>query len=159
VIRRVLDRRASLAGLAAAGALLALPTARPLAVEVVRVKKAKGCQCCDGWAQHLRAEGFACEIVAHPNMEAFKTRLGVPEDLRSCHTATMAGYVIEGHVPAIALQHLLAERPAIAGLAVPGMPAGSPGMPSDQPEAYEVLAFTRDGARKLFMRMRGEEQA
>jgi hypothetical protein len=159
VSRRVLDRRASLAGLAVAGTLLALPTGRPLAAEVVRVKKVKGCQCCDGWARHLRAQGFACEIVAHPNMEAFKTRLGVPEDLRSCHTATVAGYVIEGHVPAIALRRLLAERPAFTGLAVPGMPAGSPGMPSDRPETYEVLAFTRDGARKLFMRMRGEEQA
>lgn len=159
MIGRVLDRRAFLAGLAAAGTLLALPVGRPVAFEVVRVKKVKGCQCCDGWAEHLRAQGFACEIVAHPDIEAFKTRLGVPEDLRSCHTATVASYVIEGHVPAAAIRRLLAERPALTGLAVPGMPAGSPGMPSDRPETYEVLAFTRDGARKLFMRMRGEEQA
>jgi hypothetical protein len=159
VIGRLLDRRALLARLATAGILLALPSGRPVAFEVVRVKKVKGCQCCDGWAQHLRAEGFACEIVAHPDIEAFKTRLGVPGDLRSCHTATVASYVIEGHVPAVAIRRLLAERPALTGLAVPGMPAGSPGMPSDRPETYEVLAFTRDGARKLFMRMRREEQA
>lgn len=149
-------RRAMMVGLAVVGASLLLPW-RPLrADEVVRVMKVKGCGCCEGWAEHLRAAGFACEVSVHPDLDAYKAELGVPGDLRSCHTATVADYIVEGHVPAAAVRRLLAKRPALAGLAVPGMPAGSPGMPSDRPETYEVTGFARDGARVPFMRFVGD---
>lgn len=151
-----LTRRAMLAGLAVVGANLLLPWRLLRAGEVVRVMKVQGCGCCEGWAEHLRAAGFVCEVSVHPDLDAYKAELGVPADLRSCHTATVAGYIVEGHVPATAVQRLLAGRPALAGLAVPGMPAGSPGMPSDRPETYEVTGFARDGSRVPFMRFVGD---
>jgi hypothetical protein len=125
--------------------------------QLVRVAKTPGCGCCEGWAEHLRAAGFACEVSENPDLDALKDRLGVPADLRSCHTATVAGYVVEGHVPAPAVRRLLVERPAaVLGLAVPGMPAGSPGMPSESPDTYAVTAFAADGGRTEFMRFVGE---
>ena len=155
----VLPRRPLLLGLAAVGVTLALPARRVRASPLVQVSKVTGCGCCEGWAEHLRASGFACEVTAHDDLTPIKRRLGVPEDLESCHTATLEGYVVEGHVPAAALQRLLAERPAIIGLAVPGMPMGSPGMPSPRPDAYDVVAFAADGRREVFMRFVGEQTA
>jgi hypothetical protein len=158
--RPALSRRPLLLGLAAAGVAQALPLRRLQASPpLLRVTKATGCGCCEGWADHLRASGFACEVTALDDLTPLKRRLGVPEDLQSCHTATLEGYVVEGHVPAAALRRLLAERPAILGLAVPGMPMGSPGMPSPQLEAYEVIAFAADGRREAFMRFVGAEAA
>lgn len=153
----VRSRRIVVTGLLGVGAALALPVRRAGAEEVVRMVKSPTCGCCGLWADHLRAEGFACEVQELDDLTPLKDRLGIPEELRSCHTATLAGYVVEGHVPAIALRRLLAERPAIAGLAVPGMPSGAPGMPSPEPEAYAVVAFARDGQRRTFMRFFGEQ--
>lgn len=155
----IANRRLLLAGLVAGGASFALPRRFPRAEDIVRAYKTLGCGCCELWAQHLRANGFACEMSVHPDLEAYKAELGVPEALRACHTAMIAGYLVEGHVPALALRRLLAERPAIRGLAVPGMPAGSPGMPSDRPERYEVVAFDRDGRVLPFMAFVGEAVA
>jgi len=102
------------------------------------------CGCCEEWAEHVR-EGMAAEIAVQdsPNMQAIKDEHGVPMDLRSCHTMVVDGYVIEGHVPAADIARLLRERPdGIAGLAVPGMPVGSPGMEMNNvTEAYQVVAF------------------
>jgi hypothetical protein len=154
------SRRELLAG----AALLAVAPPRPGRAAdgddrpLVRAMKTPGCGCCEGWAEHLRASGFRCEVVEQPDLDARKAALGVPEALRACHTATLAGYVVEGHVPAAALRRLLLERPPIVGLAVPGMPAGSPGMPSPRPEPYAVLAFTKDGATAPFMRFVGERE-
>ncbi len=89
------------------------------------------------------------------DLDAVKTRLGVPPDLAACHTAQMAGYVVEGHVPALAVKRLLAEKPNATGLAVPGMPSGSPGMQGSTPEEYEVVLFGPAG-RRSFMRFRGD---
>ncbi|HEX6011868.1 MAG TPA: DUF411 domain-containing protein [Geminicoccaceae bacterium] len=157
--RYVLSRRPLLAGLAAASVVApaaAMGQARA-AARSLQVFKTPGCGCCEGWAEHLRANGFACEVTEHAELARVKDRLGVPESLRSCHTGTLEGYVVEGHVPAAALERLLIERPAaVAGLAVPGMPMGSPGMPSPHPEAYEVVAFGADGSQRTFMRFVGE---
>ena len=103
---------------------------------MVTVRKDPTCSCCTGWADHLRAEGFPVTEVATSDLKAVKTRLGVPTDLSGCHTAEVGGYAIEGHVPAVAIKRLLAERPVATGLAVPGMPAGSPGM-GGEPEVYD----------------------
>ncbi|MDI1264101.1 MAG: DUF411 domain-containing protein, partial [bacterium] len=92
------------------------------------------------------------------NLQAFRKRLGVPSDLVACHTAEIAGYVIEGHVPAIAVRQLLEKRPAAVGLAVPGMPAGSPGMEGGTPRKYDVVLFGTSG-RQSFMKFIGSEIA
>ena len=135
--------------LAAAGA-----GAEPLP-EVV-MHKDPNCGCCGAWAQHLESNGFRVKTVPERDMEAVKRRLAVPQRLTSCHTAKVGGYVIEGHVPASAIKRLLREKPAVAGLAVPGMPVGSPGMevPGVKAEPYDVMAFGRDGKTQVFERMR-----
>jgi len=103
---------------------------------------------------YLRESGFPVKIEDHADLRPIKRRHGVPADLESCHTAVVEGYVIEGHVPADVIDRLLRERPAIAGLAVPGMPIGSPGMesPGHAPERYDVLAFDRSGRTTVYAR-------
>jgi len=117
---------------------------------VVQVYKTPTCGCCTGWVDHLRDQGFTVEAIDLPDLSAVKARLGVDPDLMSCHTATVDGYVVEGHVPAGTIRRLLAERPEIAGIAVPGMPIGSPGMEGPNPESYFVVGFDRSGARVVF---------
>ncbi|HXH83934.1 MAG TPA: DUF411 domain-containing protein [Candidatus Tectomicrobia bacterium] len=101
---------------------------------------------------HLREHGFAPTVHDTSDLRAVKTRHGVPRALESCHTALVGGYVVEGHVPADVIARLLRERPRVAGLAVPGMPVGSPGMevPGHPPQRYQVLAFGRDGATTVY---------
>jgi hypothetical protein len=108
---------------------------------MVTLHKDPNCDCCTKWADHLRDAGFPVTVVDTPDLKSIKTRLRVPEALAGCHTAEVGGYVIDGHVPASAIQRLLNERPAAIGLAVRGMPAGSPGM-GGEPEAYEVTLFS-----------------
>ena len=131
--------------LRAAGALLALPLFdRAHAAETILVHKGPQCGCCGEWENHLRAAGFRVESRAASDMEQVKRRLGVPADLWSCHTALVAGYLVEGHVPAADIRRLLRELPNIAGLAVPGMPLGAPGMEQGPPsryQRYETVAF------------------
>lgn len=141
------NRRRFLAGLAASVAMAALipPTvswaAPGTASEVVEVWKSATCGCCTAWVDHLRAAGFA--VMAHDEeaMDAVKAAHGVPRALRSCHTALVGGYVIEGHVPAADLRRLLAERPQAAGLAVAGMPQDAPGMDMNTGEPFQVVLF------------------
>ncbi len=113
----------------------------------ITVYKSASCGCCAKWVDHLRANGFAPTVHDEEDMDAIKDEMGVPKDLRSCHTALADRYLIEGHVPAADIQRLLKEHPAVAGLAVPGMPKSTPGMaiPGEALEPYEVLAFARDG--------------
>jgi hypothetical protein len=101
---------------------------------------------------HLRTNGFSVDDQTVTDMGAIKRRHGVPAKLQSCHTATVDGYVIEGHVPADLIDRLLADRPRVVGLAVPGMPAGSPGMevPGQPAQRYEVLAFDSKGDVRVF---------
>jgi hypothetical protein len=100
----------------------------------------------------LQAHGFAAEVESLENLDPVKQRLGVPIDMEACHTAVIEGYVIEGHVPAPAIRALLRVKPPIHGIAVPGMPIGSPGMEGPNPEPYDVIAFDRAGGRWRFMR-------
>lgn len=116
----------------------------------IQVYKTPTCGCCTLWIDHLRASGFEVKATDMPDLSTLKAMNGVPNELSSCHTATVDGYVIEGHVPASDITRLLAERPKIAGLAVPGMPMGSPGMEhpdSRRHEAYDVIAFGGQGGK------------
>ena len=136
----------------------ALPAFRSQAADeqVITVHKDPNCGCCTGWVRHLQAAGFTVKAIDTAELDTVKTRLGVPADLAACHTAQIAGYVIEGHVPAAALKRFLAEKPNAAGLAVPGMPIGSPGMEGGTPEAYDVVLFGPAG-RRSYMRFLGEK--
>jgi hypothetical protein len=104
----------------------------------------------------LQNAGFVTKVLETRDLDAVKTRLGVPDDLAACHTAEVMGYVIEGHVPAEALRRFLAEKPNAAGLAVPGMPIGSPGMEGGTPEKYDVVLFGANG-RRTYMSFVGEQ--
>ncbi len=103
---------------------------------------------------HLRAHGFSVKTEHRDDLRPIKAKHGVPAELESCHTALVGGYVVEGHVPADVVQRLLRERPPIVGVAVPGMPIGSPGMevPGQAPARYEVVSFDRGGKRAVFAR-------
>lgn len=138
----------------AAGVLM--PTKSWAAPPLVTVHKDPNCGCCGGWVEHLQARGFKTKVIETSAVDAVKTRLGVPDNLAACHTAEIGGYVIEGHVPAKAIERLLAERPSAKGLAVPGMPAGSPGM-GGAPEAYDVVLFGPKG-QSVFGKFRGDAQ-
>ena len=118
------------------------------------VYASQSCGCCHGWMDHLRSNGFRVEAHFVSDVTPYKTKYGVPEELWSCHTARIGRYTIEGHVPARAIRALLAKRPAVAGLAVPGMPIGSPGMeqPGVAPQPYDIVSFTRSGKTAVFAR-------
>jgi hypothetical protein len=148
ITRFMTDRRHIL--FASAALLLAGPAAA--ARQVVEVYKSATCGCCSKWIEHLRAKGF--EVNSHDvdDIAASRARLGVPETLGSCHTAQVAGYLIEGHVPADDINRLLKTQPKAAGLAVPGMPRGSPGMESDVRDPYDVLLFQPNGRFVVYQR-------
>jgi hypothetical protein len=117
------------------------------------VYKSPTCGCCDLWVDHAEEHGFsvaAVDIVEYDALLGKKREYGVDMDLGSCHTALVGGYVVEGHVPAPVIQRLLDERPDIHGLAVPGMPIGSPGMEGPHPRPYHVIAIARDGSRSVY---------
>lgn len=106
------------------------------------VYKSPTCGCCQKWVEHIRSNGITVTVVDEPQMNPLKGSLGIPSDLRSCHTAKIGGYLIEGHVPAADILRLSREQPAVQGLAVAGMPIGSPGMEiGDRVDAYTVVAF------------------
>ncbi len=119
---------------------------------VVEMTKRPNCGCCTAWADHLRAAGFEVKITQFEELWNVKRRAGIPQSLDACHTAKVGGYVVEGHVPADDIKRLLSERPAVKGLAVPGMPIGSPGMEADdgRTEPYDVIAFDGKGETKVF---------
>lgn len=108
------------------------------------------CGCCTAWTDHLRANDFLVTVERLADVTPIKRQFGVPESLWSCHTAMVHAYTIEGHVPADLVQRLVRERPAIAGLAVPGMPNGSPGMEGAKKDPYDVLSFTADGVTRTY---------
>ncbi|MBI4266653.1 MAG: DUF411 domain-containing protein [Acidobacteria bacterium] len=120
---------------------------------VVDVYKDPTCGCCSKWVEHLEAAGFTVRTTDTGDLAEFKTKHNVPALVRSCHTALVDGYVMEGHVPAADVQRFLRERPAnVAGLGVPGMPIGSPGMEvaGTQAQRYDVIAFAKDGSTRVF---------
>ena len=119
---------------------------------VVDVYKTPTCGCCSKWVEHLRANGFTVRTTDLESTGPVQTRHGVPPEVRSCHTAVVNGYVVEGHVPAAEVKRLLKERPRVAGIAVAGMPTGSPGMemPGVDPHPYYVMSFDRNGRINVF---------
>lgn len=137
-------------GMALASGALAAQT--PTLVEVW---KDPNCGCCADWVKHLQSQGFQVKVNDVGNT-AVRKRLGMPEKLGSCHTALVAGYVLEGHVPAIEVRRLLREKPQALGLAVPGMPVGSPGMDGEvyggRQDPYDVLLVGKDGSTRVFQR-------
>lgn len=143
-------------GLVAALAVLAAAPRAFAAAPTLELWKLRGCACCTRWAEHLAAAGFATRAHEVDDLGPVRAAAGVPADLGGCHTGTVAGYVVEGHVPVAAVQRLLAERPAILGLAVPGMPLGSPGMEveGEPAEPFDVIAFRADGSRFVLMAVR-----
>ncbi|HCZ15632.1 MAG TPA: DUF411 domain-containing protein [Accumulibacter sp.] len=116
----------------------------------VEVFKSASCSCCGGWVDHLKANGFEVSTHNIDNVPANRKKLGMPDSVGSCHTAKVGGYVIEGHVPAADIQRLLKEKPKALGLAVPSMPAGSPGMESARPVPYDTLLVDRNGSTRVF---------
>lgn len=142
------------------GGALALAAASPAAVaaqagpaQAIHVRLDPNCECCTGWVTHLREAGFAVtEEEMHAGLlAAWRAEAGVPVRLVGCHTGEAEGYLLEGHVPATDIERLLAERPDALGLAVPGMPYGSPGMGSEtEREAYDVILFRADGSTEVW---------
>jgi len=132
-----------------AGSIGTIAQGQPPTVEVY---KSPTCSCCSKWVDHLRSHGFTVRAINTETIEELKTSRGVPRQVRSCHTALVGGYVVEGHVPAADVQRLLKERPAITGIAVPGMPIGSPGMEVSGRKAqpFNVMAFAKDGSMRVF---------
>jgi hypothetical protein len=135
----------------AAKAADAEPSAAPRRL-AMQVHKDPGCPCCDAWADHARRAGYEVSIAEDPQIAERKRKLGVPADLWSCHTTEVAGFVLEGHVPMDSVRRLLdGDDSGIAGLAVAGMPLGSPGMEAGgRQDSYQVIAFGRSGGRRVF---------
>lgn len=137
------DRKSAAEGSPAASPQLATMT----------VYRDPSCGCCEAWAEIARNAGYEVTIVDHPDMPAIKRQYGVPDELLSCHTTIVGGYALEGHVPLEHVQRLLAEKPAgVRGIAVPGMPRGSPGMemPDGSKDPFQVIAFDAGGRTKVF---------
>ncbi|MCO5118858.1 MAG: DUF411 domain-containing protein [Burkholderiaceae bacterium] len=151
-----MKRRQLLSALLGAATVAVVPTLPALAapaLPTVEVFKSPYCGCCTAWVDHIKAAGFAVKVNMVDDTTAVRERLGMPHVYGSCHTATVDGYALEGHVPAAEVRRLLAQRPAAVGLAVPGMPASSPGM--DVPgrnDPYEVLLIDKRGGRSVFAR-------
>jgi hypothetical protein len=135
--------------------ILTTGAARPSAEVIskgptITVYKDASCGCCKSWIEHLIKHGYRVDAKDSDDMTEIKRSLGVPEALTSCHTAVVNGYLIEGHVPAADIARLLKTKPKVAGLAVPGMPMGSPGMEGPRTQKYDVLSFDKAGKTKVF---------
>lgn len=133
------------------GLVFAQPKSAP--ATKVTVYKTSSCGCCKKWVDHLRTNGFAVEVkdVSSTEVRAVSKAAGLRDEDTSCHTAKVGNYLVEGHVPAADIKRMLAEKPAISGIAVPGMPSGSPGMEQgDAKEPYDVIAFTKDGKSSVY---------
>lgn len=117
----------------------------------ITVYQSKSCGCCKKWVKHLEENGFKVKSVLMDDVTDMKLKLNLPMKLASCHTAKINGYIVEGHVPAMAIKKLLAEKPGFKGISVPGMPMGSPGMEGSYKEAFDVVSFEETGTEKVFM--------
>jgi hypothetical protein len=137
--------------------LLVTPLHLQAADPRIEVFKTVTCGCCGKWVEHLKANGFAPVVKDVPSTAEYRKQYGVPEGLQSCHTAVVAGYFVEGHVPAADIHKLLKEKPKAAkGLAVPGMPLGSPGMEGPRRQAYAVYMLESDGKISVFTKHPGD---
>lgn len=146
----MMPRRLILAGAVALGAATVIAAFQPSPVEAREavVYKNPQCGCCKGWATYLQRNGYKVTVIDVEDMEGIKRRLQVPDNLHSCHTAMIDGYVVEGHVPVEAIDKLLTKRPSFTGIASPGMPSGSPGM--DGPKEDNVVKAFGSGGIRVF---------
>lgn len=154
---RALDRRGFLAALGLGAVASALPALPALGAQAklppMTVYKSASCGCCKNWVEHARTNGFTVRTIDTEDLAGVKAEMGVPGQLQSCHTVVVGNYIVEGHVPAADVKRLLAEKPAVRGIAVPGMPIGSPGMeqgPVSGYQRYDVIAFTAQGKTTVF---------
>jgi len=133
-------------------ASMAFMTAAPSSAQAteITVYKSPTCGCCSAWIDHMKANGYTVVSKNVEDMETIKQVLGVPNPFQSCHTAMVDGYIVEGHVPAADVSRMLAEKPKVTGIAVPGMPAGSPGMEVGSVDNYDVLLFKPDGSATVY---------
>lgn len=139
-----MNRRAFCKGMILATATLPLPAiAAPIKATLYKNPQ---CTCCEGYAAYLRKNGFEVDVKPTNDLAEISAKAGVPEKLQGCHTMFVENYVIDGHVPVEVIQKLLSERPAIAGITLPGMPQGSPGMSGRKTESFTIYAVTKDGA-------------
>ncbi|MGF6275927.1 hypothetical protein ABIB38_004333 [Massilia sp. UYP11] len=145
MIKRLISR-------AAMAAVLSIPVLAIAAGPVIDVYKTESCGCCGAWVEHLEANGFTPRVTNVANPAEYRERGGIPHELGSCHTAMIQGYAIEGHVPAADIKRLLAQKPMAKGLAVPGMPLGSPGMEGPRKDPYDVLLVQPNGKTTVFKR-------
>lgn len=134
----------------AVAVLVPQTAARVQPMPTIDVYKTPTCGCCSKWVEHLRSNGFAVRTTNLDTLDDVKARHAVPSRVQSCHTGLVDGYVIEGHVPASDIQALLQKRPPIVGLAVPGMPVGSPGMEGPNARPYDVVTFDKQGRTGVF---------
>ena len=119
---------------------------------LITVFKTPTCGCCGKWVEHLKANGFTVKVQEVNDTSAYERQYRVPRTMESCHTAVVNGYTIEGHVPAAEIKRLLNEKPKAVGLAVPGMPVGSPGMEAAHSEAFSVFVFDEGGHASVYAR-------
>jgi len=144
-------RRNFLSLAAGAASLVAISPVAATALPQVEVFKSPHCECCGAWVEHMKAAGFNVKVSLVNDTTAARKRLGMPDKFGSCHTATVGGYVLEGHVPAAEVKKLLAAKPAAVGLAVPGMPPGSPGMEvGARQDPYHVFLIGKSGRETVF---------
>jgi|SRR5579883_1213750 len=125
-------------------ALFGSPVTRAASPIQATLYKNPQCSCCEGYAQYLEKNGFKVDVKPTNDLAEISRNAGVPQDLEGCHTMFVAGYVVDGHVPAETIRKLLAEKPAIAGITLPGMPSGSPGMVGQKTETWTIYAVTKD---------------
>jgi hypothetical protein len=126
------------------------PATASVSLVPIKVYKTPTCGCCKAWVEHLEQNGFKVEVVDMPDLSAVKTKYGVRPEMQACHTAVVNNYVVEGHVPADVILKMINEKPAIAGIAVPGMPMGSPGMEGGAKESYAVMSFDSTGKSAVY---------
>jgi hypothetical protein len=131
-------------------AALGIPLLATAAAPVIEVYKSASCGCCEEWVKHLRASGLKVNTHDVDDPGAYRKKGGIPDELGSCHTGMVNGYALEGHVPAVDIKRLLAQKPKAKGLAVPGMPLGSPGMEAPRKDAFDVLLVKADGSTSVF---------
>ena len=149
--RRLLEVVAGGVGVLVLGGFRWPAGATTVSAPAITVYKSPSCGCCHLWIRHLQGAGFQVTPRDVNDVTPYRKKYGVPASLASCHTAVIDGYSIEGHVPADVIQKLLKEKPAIAGLAAPGMPQGSPGMEQGGPaEHYDIISFTRSGKTAVY---------
>lgn len=156
-VRGLYGRRPFLLGGAAGTALIlagGTPSfARTTGIAPIKVYKDPTCGCCGQWVEYMTRHGFKLQVENRDNLGVIKKMARVPDELWSCHTSLVGGYVVEGHVPVEVVRKLLREKPKLKGIGLPGMPAGSPGMPGRKEAPFKVMGFSTDGKTKLYTKI------